>query len=94
MNVSEKHRTIEIGVVTYSSKLQKTPAGTEVHYLLLKHCLEELGFLRVEWKCNSLNEASKTAALRLGFRYEGTLRRHLMCKGYSRDSCLYSIIDD
>lgn len=59
---------------------------------MMKYCFE-LGYLRLEWKCNALNEPSKTAALRYGFKYEGTFRQHMMMKGYSRDSAYYSIID-
>lgn len=60
----------------------------------MKYCFEELGYIRFEWKCNSLNEPSKRAALRLGFTYEGTFARHFIIKGQSRDTCWFSIIDD
>lgn len=50
--------------------------------------------MRVEWKCNSLNEASKKAAVRLGFSYEATFLQHMMVKGQLRDTCWFSMIDE
>lgn len=50
-------------------------------------------YRRVTWKCNSLNAASRRAAQRLGFRYEGTVRFHMIIKGQSRDSDFLSILD-
>lgn len=52
-----------------------------------------LGYRRYEWKCNSLNEPSKRAALRLGFKYEGLFRQHVVQKGRSRDTWWASLLD-
>lgn len=76
LNIVPSNRTIEIGHVLNSALLQRTTAATEMQYLLLKFAFQELGYLRVEWKANSLNEPSKRAALRLGFTFEGVFRRH------------------
>ena len=53
----------------------------------------ELGYRRYEWKCNSLNIPSRTAAQRYGFSYEGTFRQHAINKNRNRDTVWYSIID-
>ncbi|PVH76319.1 GNAT family acetyltransferase [Cadophora sp. DSE1049] len=94
MNIVPLHRTIEIGHVLYGTTLQRTPAATEANYLLMKYAFEELGYQRVEWKCNDWNEPSKRAAVRLGFVYEGTFRKHLVVKGRRRDTAWYSCLDD
>jgi len=47
----------------------------------------------VEWKCDSLNARSRSAALRLGFRFEGIFRNHMIVKERSRDTAWFSIID-
>lgn len=60
----------------------------------MRYAFEELGYLRVEWKCNDWNEPSKRAAVRLGFVYEGTFRKHLVVKGRRRDTAWYSCLDD
>jgi RimJ/RimL family protein N-acetyltransferase len=40
-------------------------------YLMATYAFEELGYRRYEWKCNALNAASRKAALRYGFVFEG-----------------------
>ncbi|HAU12049.1 MAG TPA: GNAT family N-acetyltransferase, partial [Gammaproteobacteria bacterium] len=41
----------------------------------------EMGYRRYEWKCNAFNAASRAAALRFGFSYEGVFRQHMVVKG-------------
>jgi RimJ/RimL family protein N-acetyltransferase len=60
---------------------------------MAKHVFEDLGYRRYEWKCNALNEASRRAALRLGFSFEGIFRQHMIQKGRSRDTAWYSMLD-
>ncbi len=84
--------SIEIAHVCFSPLLQKTTAATQAIYLLIDHCFS-LGYRRCEWKCNSLNQASKNAAQRLGFTYEGRFRQAVVVKGRNRDTDWYSIID-
>lgn len=60
----------------------------------MKFAFEDLHFQRVEWKTNDFNEASKRAALRLGFTYEGLFRKHMVVKGRRRDSWWGSCLDD
>jgi RimJ/RimL family protein N-acetyltransferase len=86
-------RVIEVGHVLYSPSLQRTPLGTEAQYLLARYVFETLGYRRYEWKCNSLNAASRRAALRYGFTYEGTFRQHLIAKGRNRDDAWFSMLD-
>ena len=74
-------RVIEVGHVLYSPALQRTPLGTETQYLLARYVFETLGYRRYEWKCDALNAASRRAALRYGFVYEGTFRQHMIAKG-------------
>jgi RimJ/RimL family protein N-acetyltransferase len=88
LNVRPEHLSVEIGYVIFSKQLQKTVEATTVFYLLIKHVVEDLGYERVEWKCNALNEGSKRAALRLGFVEEGLFRRHLVIKGVVSAQCL------
>src|SRR6516164_8630001 len=41
----------------------------------------------------ALNAASRGAALRYGFVYEGTFRQHMITKSRSRDTAYYSMLD-
>ena len=54
---------------------------------------DELGYRRLEWKCDALNEASMRAARRFGFTYEGTFRQHMVVKGRNRDTAWFALLD-
>ena len=84
---------IEIGHVCLGPELQRTPAATEAFYLMMRHVLSDLGYRRLEWKCNDENVPSKRAAERLGFTFEGVFRQHLIVKGRNRDTAWYSALD-
>lgn len=84
--------SIEVGHLNFSPLLQKKIAATEAMYLLMNYSFE-LGYRRYEWKCDHLNAPSRSAALRLGFKYEGTFRQATIYKGRTRDTDWFSIID-
>jgi RimJ/RimL family protein N-acetyltransferase len=86
-------RSIEVGHIVYSPALQRTPLGTEAQYLLARYIFETLGYRRYEWKCNALNAASRRAALRYGFVFEGILRHNMIAKGRNRDTAYYSMLE-
>lgn len=83
---------IEVGSITLSPRLQRTTAATEAIYLMIRNSFD-LGYRRCEWKCDALNEPSRSAAVRLGFAYEGTFRQATHYKGRNRDTAWYSITD-
>ena len=93
MEIRPAHRVIEVGNIVYSPALQRTPLGTEAQYLLARYAFETLGYRRYEWKCNALNAASRRAAERYGFSYEGLFRQHMIVKGHSRDTAWFSVLD-
>lgn len=93
MEVRPAMRVIEVGSIIYSPGLQHTPLGTEAQYLLARYVFETLGYRRYEWKCNALNAASRQAALRYGFVFEGVLRQHMIVGGRSRDTAYFSMLD-
>ncbi|RAU30718.1 GNAT family protein [Enterobacter sp. RIT418] len=84
--------SVEIGHVTWSRKMKGSRIGTETVWLLLKNAFEH-GYRRLEWRCDSMNTASRRAAERLGFVWEGRLRQKMVRKGRNRDSDIHSIID-
>jgi RimJ/RimL family protein N-acetyltransferase len=83
--------TIEIGHIWFGPELQRTAAATETIYLLARHAFDDLGYRRLEWKCNALNATSRRAAERFGFRFEGVFRNHQIVKGRNRDTAWFSI---
>jgi RimJ/RimL family protein N-acetyltransferase len=93
MSIRPDMRVIEVGHVLLSPVLQRTPLATEVQYLLARYAFETLGYRRYEWKCNALNAASRRAALRLGFEFEGVFPQHMIVKGRNRDTAWYGMLD-
>ena len=84
--------SIEVGHIAYSPLLQRTAAATEAMYLMMQRAFT-LGYRRYEWKCDALNAASRAAAQRLGFSYEGIFRQARVNKGRNRDTAWYAAID-
>jgi RimJ/RimL family protein N-acetyltransferase len=93
MRVEPDAGSIEVGAIMYSPHLQRSTAGTEAMYLMMKRAFDELGYRRYEWRCNSLNERSMNAAKRLGFRVEGIFRQAGVLKGRNRDTAWFAITD-
>ena len=94
LSIVPEHGVIEIGNIWFSPELQRTPAATETIYLLARHAFDELGYRRLEWKCNALNEPSRRAAARFGFHFEGVFRNHRVVKGHNRDTAWFAIADE
>ena len=93
IRIVPEHRVIEIGHIVLGASLARTPAATEAIYLLARHAFEELGYRRLEWKCDALNAASRRAAERYGFRFEGVFREHMIIKGRNRDTAWFAILE-
>ena len=94
LNIVPEMGRLELGNIWYSPLVQRTKVNTEVTYLFLRHVFDELAYRRVEWKCDNRNEPSKRAALRLGFKYEGLFRKHMVVKGQNRDTAWFSMLDE
>jgi uncharacterized protein (DUF952 family)/RimJ/RimL family protein N-acetyltransferase len=84
--------SIEIGHLRFSKGLQRTVAATEALFLMMRQPFE-LGYRRLEWKCDAFNAPSRAAATRLGFQFEGTFRQATVYKGRSRDTAWYAVTD-
>ncbi len=93
MRMDPQNGVIEIGHIWFSHELQRTPLATEAIYLMQKATLGDLGYRRLEWKCDNANARSKRAAERFGFTFEGVFRQHLIVKGKNRDTAWFSQLD-
>ena len=94
INISVQNLSLEIGPLIILPKFQRTFVSANATGLALRYVLDlpsegGLGFRRVAWTANPFNEASVTAAEKLGFKREGLMRwtwvlpKHL--KGYVVD---------
>ena len=94
LDIQAQNGVIEIGAIWFGPELQRTRGATEALFLMLCYAMDDLGYRRMQWRCNSLNQKSRQAARRLGFRFEGIFYNHLIFKGKNRDTTWYSILDD
>ncbi len=93
LRINPPHGVIEVGHLHFSTALKRTPIATDAMYLMMEYAFEKLGYRRYEWKCHSLNAASRNAATRLGFTFEGIFRQCNVFKNRNRDTAWFSILD-
>lgn len=93
LRIAPEHGRIEIGHIILAPRLKHTTAATEALCLLMRRAFDELGYRRLEWKCDALNAPSRRAATRLGFVFEGVFRQHMIVKGRNRDTAWYAMTD-
>ena len=93
LNIVSDMRRLELGHIWYSPDSQRSNVNTEAMYLMLCEAFNRLKYRRVEWKCDSLNERSRSTAMRLGFKFEGIFRQHIIVKGRNRDTAWFSMLD-
>jgi RimJ/RimL family protein N-acetyltransferase len=93
MSIRPEMRVVEVGNILLGPSLQRTALATEAQYLLARYAFEVLRYRRYEWKCDALNAASRRAALRFGFSFEGIFRDHMIIKGRSRDTAWFAMLE-
>ena len=93
LNIVPVMRRLELGHIWYGPIAQHSRTNTEAVYLMLCETFDRLHYRRAEWKCDALNARSRTAALRLGFSYEGLFRQHSIVKGRNRDTAWFAMMD-
>ena len=95
MRIEPAHRCIEVGSILFAPALQRTRGATEAMYLMARHVFEDQGWIAEERQRQiaAQRKASRRAALRLGFTFEGVFRQHMIVKGRSRDTAWFSMLD-
>lgn len=93
MRITPGHGVIEIGNIWFGAAIQRTRQATETIFLLARHVFDDLGYRRLEWKCDALNARSRRAAERFGFHYEGLFQQHMVIKGRNRDTAWFAMLD-
>jgi RimJ/RimL family protein N-acetyltransferase len=92
LRISPDMGSIEVGHICIAPEMQRGRAATEAMFRMMEWAFDA-GYRRYEWKCNALNMASRRAALRLGFSYEGVFRQAAVVKGRNRDTAWFAAID-
>ncbi len=94
MNVEPTNKMIEIGGTWINKKWQRSFVNTETKFALLQYCFEVLKLNRVEFRIDSENKTSQKAVERLGFQFDGLLkRRKINANNHVRDYLFYSVTD-
>lgn len=95
LDISEAHKSLEIGWTWYSPKYWRTRVNTETKLLMLQFAFEKMEVNRVQFCTDSRNVRSQTAIARLGAQKEGVLRKHrIIADGYVRDTVVFSILKE
>ncbi|MEI6098789.1 MAG: GNAT family protein [Alphaproteobacteria bacterium] len=92
LRITPETGSIEVGHINLAPELNRSRAATEAMFLMMEWAFVA-GYRRYEWKCNALNLASRRAAQRLGFSFEGVFRQAAVVKGRNRDTAWFSVID-
>lgn len=92
-DISLTHRRGEIGRTWLAPEARRTSVNTEAKLLMFQHAFETLQLLRVQIKTDTRNAVSIRAIERLGAKYEGVLRSHMVLHdGYRRDTIYFSVL--
>ncbi|MFI5311345.1 MAG: GNAT family N-acetyltransferase [Gemmatimonadales bacterium] len=95
LNIAARDGRVEIGATWIAVPHQRSAVNTEAKLLMLRHAFDTLGATRVELKTHAMNEKSRAAIARLGAKFEGVHRKHMLQPdGTRRDTAWYSIVDD
>ncbi len=95
MNIAMEDKRLEIGSTWLARVYHGTGLNKYCKYLLLEYAFNEMGIIRVEFKTDVLNIASRKALLKIGATEEGILRSHMQVyNGRRRDSIYFSILKD
>ena len=92
LRINPNDGSIEVGHIHFSESVKQSPAATEAMFLMMERAFD-LGYRRYEWKCDSLNAASCSAAQRFGLSFEGIFRQAIIYKERNRDTAWFAAID-
>lgn len=92
LNIVPEMGVMELGLV-FGPELARTTAATEAFVLIAAYVFRDLHYRRLEWRCDSEHAASRRAAERFGFVFEGIMRQAMWVKGRSSDTALYAMTD-
>ena len=92
MRIDAGSGVVEIGSILWGPCVARTRVATEAFALHAGYVFDQLGYRRLEWKCDSANDASRRAAQRLGFTAEGTFAQHMVVQCRTRDTTWFAML--
>jgi RimJ/RimL family protein N-acetyltransferase len=92
-SISWYDKRIEIGWTWIGRDFQQTGLNRQMKFLMLQYVFESLGFDRLELRTDERNNASRNAMVKIGCKFEGILREHMLLPdGHRRSTVYYSIL--
>ncbi len=93
LNISNADDRLEIGATWIGKTFQGTGLNRQCKYLLLQYAFDTLNANRVEFKTDERNIQSRKAIKKIGGKFEGVLREHMvMSDSFRRNTFCYSIL--
>ncbi len=94
-DVDHIHRRLEIGYTWVTPSLRATVVNPVMKLLMLQFAFEQFGAVRVQLKCDVRNAQSRAAIEKLGAKFEGIWRNHMILEnGDLRQTAFFSIIPE
>ncbi|HYG52095.1 MAG TPA: GNAT family protein [Flavobacteriales bacterium] len=92
-SIVNKDQRIEIGWTWIGKDFQRTGLNRNMKFLMMRYVFETLQFERLEFRTDERNEVSRKAIEKIGGKFEGVLRNHmLMPDGHRRNTHCYSVL--
>lgn len=92
--VDTHHKRLEIGGTWYHADVRGTVVNPAAKRLLMARAFD-WGARRVEWKTDARNARSRAAIEKLGAKYEGIHRNHMLLHdGRSRDTVYFAMVPE
>ncbi len=93
LNIVYPDLRLEIGASWLGKEFRSTDINLNAKYCMLRFAFDQLGFERVEFKTDVLNERAKNGLKKIGGKEEGVFRSHMaMWNNRRRDSIYFSIL--
>lgn len=94
-NISFYDKRVEIGWSWLGPAFRSTGLNRHAKYAMMKYAFESLGFERVEFKTDVLNQRARQGLKNVGGIEEGILRSHMtMWNNRRRTSIYYSVLKE
>ena len=93
LRVDPGNGVVEFGSILWGPGIARSRVATEAFALHAAYVFDTLGYRRLEWKCDERNAASRRAAGRFGFTFEGRFAQHMVVKGRNRDTTWFALLD-
>jgi RimJ/RimL family protein N-acetyltransferase len=94
-NIPPPNQRVEIGSTWYARRFWASAVNPSCKRMLFAHGFEECGLNRIELKLDATNIRSFRAIARLGARFEGIHRAHMvMPDGRIRDTAWFSVLKE